>query len=65
MMKVLVFIFFLLVWMVYWVGLELCIFVDCLIKECVDVDVWCWCFFGDIEMYIGGEEDDDIFFSLE
>lgn len=38
---------------------------DRLIKECVDVDAWRRRLFGDIEMYIGGEEDDDTLFSPE
>lgn len=49
----------------HWAGLELRTLANRLIKECVDVDAWRRRLFGDIEMYIGGEEDDDTLFSPE
>ncbi|KAK4654087.1 hypothetical protein QC762_400970 [Podospora pseudocomata] len=49
----------------HWAGLELRTLADRLIKGCVDVDAWRRRLFGDIEMYIGGEEDDDTLFSPE
>ncbi|KAK4665327.1 hypothetical protein QC763_400970 [Podospora pseudopauciseta] len=49
----------------HWAGLELRTLADRLIKECVDVDAWRRRLFGDIEMYIGGGEDDDTLFSPE